>query len=140
LVVSRALGQTVVLNAQTGVALSALEGTEMTEMFAQPHAFSGDGRLLALTGSRWSVKKFVPPGPRGKGGFREGIEQTSVSREKSFLTVWNAQTGKIMKSWNGSQVVVAFNPARPVLAILEANGENTTRLGLWDFSAEVEKK
>jgi RNA polymerase sigma factor (sigma-70 family) len=140
LVVSRALGQTVVLNAQTGAALPALEGTELTEMFTQPHAFSGDGRLLALTGSRWSVKKFVPPGPRGKSGFRDGLEQTSVSRDKSFLTVWDTQTGKVVKSWGGSQLVVAFNPVRPVLAILEANGENSTRIGLWDFSAEVEKK
>ena len=71
--------------------------------------------------------------------FRKAKEQDVLSPGRNFLTVWDTQTGKVLKSWDRSPLV-AFNPARPVLAILEPNGENTTRLGLWDFSAEVEKK
>jgi hypothetical protein len=53
--------------------------------------------------------------------------------------VWDTQTGKVVKSWNRSPQV-AFCPTRPVLAVLEQNGESGTRVGFWDFAAEVEKK
>jgi hypothetical protein len=43
-----------------------------------------------------------------------------------------------LKSWH-KRPNYAFSPARPVLAILEANGEET-RVGLWDFSAELADK
>jgi hypothetical protein len=55
------------------------------------------------------------------------------------LTVWDTQTGKVLKSWNRSSQV-AFNPTRPLLAILEFKDEGATRVGFWDFAAEVEKK
>jgi hypothetical protein len=43
-----------------------------------------------------------------------------------------------VKSWDRSPTV-AFCPTRPVLAMLEAN-DNETRIGFWDFAAEAEKK
>jgi hypothetical protein len=58
---------------------------------------------------------------------------------RSFLTVWDAQTGKVVKTWNRG-AHVAFSPTRPVLAMIERNGESDTRVGFWDFAAEVEKK
>lgn len=56
-----------------------------------------------------------------------------------FLTVWDTQTGKALNSWERS-LVVAFCPTRPVLAMLEPNGDDQTRVGFWDFAEEVEKK
>jgi hypothetical protein len=57
------------------------------------------------------------------------------------MGVWDTDSGKLLKRWDGQiPSGVAFHPTKPILAILEPNGENTTRLGLWDFSAEVEKK
>jgi RNA polymerase sigma factor (sigma-70 family) len=136
LVVSRTIGQTVVIDTQTGKPLPALEGSEMMETYPAPHSFTGDGRLLAMTGLHYTIQKTTV-----RGGFapKGGREQEMLSPGRRFLTVWDTQTGKVLKSWDRSPLV-AFNPVRPVLAILEPNGENTTRLGLWDFSAEVEKK
>jgi hypothetical protein len=57
---------------------------------------------------------------------------------RQFLTVWDTETGKVLKTWNFN-VQVAFNPVRPLLVVLEPNGE-VTRVGLWDFSAEVAEK
>jgi len=136
LVVSRAIGQTVVIDTKSGKPLPILESSEMMRTHPAPHAFSGDGRLIALTGQHYSIQKTT-----GRGGFQQkgGREQDALFPGRRFLTVWDTQTGKVLKSWDRDPLV-AFNPARPVLAILEPNGENTTRLGLWDFSAEVEKK
>jgi WD40 repeat protein len=127
LVVARAIGQTVVLNADTGEALPVLEGLAMTSTSPDPQAFSGDGRLLAMRGT-------VHEPPR-KGGIPSSGHRREV---RSFLTVWDTQTGKVVKSWNRGPYAV-FSPTRPVLAILEANGDST-RVGFWDFTAEVEKK
>jgi RNA polymerase sigma factor (sigma-70 family) len=135
LVVSRTIGQTVVIDTITGKPLAALEGSEMMQTYPAPHAFTGDGRLLAMTGLHYTIGK----GPVRGFGQKGGREQEVLSPGRRFLTVWDTQTGKVLKSWDRAPLV-AFNPARPVLAILEPNGENTTRLGLWDFSAEVEKK
>ena len=71
-------------------------------------SFSHDGRLLALSGGR----------------------QTG----RNFLTVWDTATGRVVKSWDGF-ATTAFHPAKPVLAVVEANGDGT-RLGVWDFAAE----
>jgi WD40 repeat protein len=122
LVVARSVGQLSVVNADTGEPLPALEGLANVSTSPHPQAFSGDGRLLVLSGSYRE--------PLGKGG--------SARPGRTFLTVWDTRTGKIVKSWNRSPQV-AFCPTRPVLAMLEGNGENATRIGFWDF-AEVEKK
>jgi RNA polymerase sigma factor (sigma-70 family) len=135
LVVSRTIGQTVVIDVQTGKPLPALEGSDMMRTRPAAHAFTGDGRLLAMTGTHYTVQKLTSRNLPAQ--FKQ--ERDVLSPGRNFLTVWDTQTGKVVKSWDRSPFV-AFNPARPVLAILEPNGENTTRLGLWDFSAEVEKK
>ena len=68
-------------------------------------------------------------------------ERSNLRVTGSSLGVWDTDTGKLLKAWDEhAPAGVAFHPTRPVLAILERNGENTTRLGLWDFAAEVEKK
>jgi hypothetical protein len=57
-----------------------------------------------------------------------------------YMSVWDTDTGKLLKRWASRMPsAVAFHPTKPILAILEQN-ENKTRLGLWDFSADVEKK
>ena len=65
-------------------------------------------------------------------------ERIILDSPQSFLAVWDTQTGKIVKTWEMSPTV-AFNPTRPILAVLEDN-EGDTRLGLWDFSAEAGEK
>jgi WD40 repeat protein len=133
LVASRGIGQTVVLDTDTGVPLPLLEGTDLMTTAPAPGSFSGDGRLLAMAGQRYTTTT------RKLGGAVQ--EQTVYNPAGDFLTVWDTQTGKVVKSWDRRRAAtyVAFNPARPVLAILEPNGEET-RLGLWDFAAEAEKK
>lgn len=66
--------------------------------------------------------------------------QTSISPAGEFLNVWDTRTGKLVKSWPANFPVVAFHPTKPILAVLEHNGQNQTRLGLWDFAAEVPAK
>ena len=130
LVVARTVGQTVVLNADSGEALPELEGTKTVETFPAPYAFTGDGRLLVLSGTQYALRRGGSPKAFGS---REVLFQSG-----SFLTVWDTRTGKVLKSWDRS-AKAAFNPVRPLLAILERNDEQT-RLGLWDFAAEVGKK
>jgi RNA polymerase sigma factor (sigma-70 family) len=142
------IGWTVVLDVGTGKTLPALEGANHyidkaryvdngnyidTHSTFQP--FTADGRLLALSGTRYVVKTQT----YGVSGSNDqGIHVCLVS-PCQFLTVWDTETGKVLKTWSLS-AKIAFNPVRPVLAILEPNGDNT-RLGLWDFSAEdAEKK
>lgn len=94
------------------------------------NAFTGDGRLLTMRFSRYArpEKSKGPP----------GVQWVGVG-----VGVWDTQTGKVLKIWDrrvlGEPFSVAFNPARPLLAVLEKNDEET-RLGLWDFAAEVGKK
>jgi hypothetical protein len=54
--------------------------------------------------------------------------------------VWDTSTGKAIKRWTlDPSVKVAFNPVRPLLAVVERNGD-AVRLGLWDFQSETQKK
>jgi RNA polymerase sigma factor (sigma-70 family) len=132
LVVSRGIGRFHVLNADTGEALPGLEGTKHAFVYPDANAFTGDGRLFAAIATvRQPVTK--------KTNF--GKEQTVWEPAGSLLGVWDTQTGKALKTWRGETTArPAFNPARPLLAILESNGESSTRVGFWDFAAEVEKK
>jgi hypothetical protein len=135
LVVARGPGRTWVLDAETGTALPAPEGSKECKLFPDVYTFTGDGRLLAALGERYEVKTAKGPG---------GREQTAWRPVGNFLAVWDTQTGKALKTWDrgqhGSTPQIAFNPARPLLAILEQNGESGTRVGFWDFAAEVGKK
>ena len=132
LVVSRGMGLVQVLNTNTGKALPKLEGVSTAHVDPDNFAFTADGRLFTATSRRYAliIKK-------GKGA---SVVQKMMD-SGTFITVWDTQTGKAVKTWKGaSGVRVAFNPARPVLAILESNGATNTRVGFWDFSAESEKK
>ena len=134
----------VVLNTATADALPKLEGIEYIDAFASPACFSHDGRLLVLYGQHFTSQR-VAGGAFGKrprperGGFGKG-EPLAWSYGPRFLCVWDTESGKLLKQWNQSPTGVAFHPTKPILAILEPNGENTTRLGLWDFTAEIAKK
>jgi RNA polymerase sigma factor (sigma-70 family) len=101
-------------DATTGKPLAKFE---KGEEFPYPGAssFTADGRLLAAS-----------------------LDQ-GTSGPPEYLCVWDCNTGKLLKKWD-RKVLVAFHPSKPILAIIEANGENKSRLGLWDFAAEVEKK
>ena len=137
LVVSRDIGRTTVLNTDTGEALPPPEGVALARTFPDTNAFTSDGRLLVATCEVYEAK-FYPGGPRG--GEKEPKEQAAIRAIGKVLTVWDTQTGKALKTWkSGEGVRVAFNPARPLLAILEPNGAGGTRVGFWDFAAEVEK-
>jgi hypothetical protein len=128
LVVARGVGQTFVVDAGTGAALPALDGLPAELTMPRAHAFSGDDRLLAVACRTYQEGKAVG------GAFRP----SDLTRPE-YLTVWDTETGRVLKRWPGS-VGVAFCPTRPVLAILEPNGESETRIGFWDFAAEAEKK
>jgi RNA polymerase sigma factor (sigma-70 family) len=133
LVVARDFGLTTVLDTETGTALASLEGGETLMAMPGWQAFSEDGRLLALVGTRYVKKKDRTD--------RADHEQTTFVPGGQALSVWDIQTGKGLKTWIvTSPVWVAFNPSRPLLAVFEPNRSNGTRLGLWDFSAEVAEK
>lgn len=126
------IGLTVVLDADTGKPLPALEGTGLARVMPDYHAFTGDGRALVSILVPYKVT------PR-KGGF--GGDQKSITSENPVLAVWDATTGKLLKTWPVSKSpVVAMNPAWPMLLILEANGEKGTRIGFWSFEADEEDK
>lgn len=104
----------VLWDADTGKAFPQLQGEDrMSALAPRPESFSSDGRLIAVIGSR-----------------------TRKNKVEAFLSVWDSRTGKLLKSWSRYVHGIAFHPTKPLLAILERNGERT-RLGLWDFSAEV---
>ncbi|HEV3386644.1 MAG TPA: RNA polymerase sigma factor [Gemmata sp.] len=138
-VIKGGIGQTVVLNADTGEPLPPLEGGECLDTNAGSHSFSANGRLLALCGDRFEIGK-------QKLGEKEQPEhlrtQILAKSRNRFLTVWDTQTGKILKTWDtwDQSPQLAFNPVRPILAIFESRGDDRTRLGLWDFSAEFTEK
>jgi hypothetical protein len=126
------VGHTAVLDADTGKPLPPLDGADLMRVVPGRHAFSGDGRLLAMAGDRYAANR-IGVGPNGPW-------QTELSSRGSFLTVWDTRTGKPLKSWDrGGSTTVAFHPTKPLLAVLEPNGEET-RLGVWDFAAEAPKK
>jgi len=135
LAVTRGLSRTSVLKTDTGEALPALEGANEQWISPDIGAFTSDGRLFAAVGTRYDQVVVSSPG---------GGRQTSWQATGSFLTVWDTQTGKALKTWSrGKQQGmprVAFNPTKPLLAILEPNSEQGFRIGFWDFAAEVEKK
>lgn len=110
---SRSSERPVAINGATGKVLPALEDAESLFVFEGQSSFSADGRLVAVVGNR-----------------------VVRGRNDPFLKVWDTHTGKLLKSWSTSRVTVAFHPTKPFLAILEPH-EQRTRLGLWDFSAEV---
>ena len=122
-------GQTALLNADTGEVLPGLQDGECLETQAGSFAFSGNGRLLVLSGKQFVVNKETKAAD---------AEKIVLSSPRSFLKVWDTQTGKVLKSWNHDPLA-AFNPARPLLAVLEPNGDDI-RVGFWDFSAEMAEK
>lgn len=130
LVVSCGIGRTCVLDCDAGKPLAELEGAAQAETFPREQAFSANGHLLALANTAYKAVKRV----------RDGKDRTLWDSVDSHLTVWDVRTGKVLKSWNRGNLGVAFNPGCPTLVIAEHNGNNDTRLGFWDFSAEVEKK
>ena len=136
--VARGVGRPILLNGDTG-RFSRLEGADLVR--PESCTYSADGRLLAATGMRYVKKEVVagfgPGGPPPMGG---PPMQTSISPAGEFLNVWDTRTGKLVKSWPANFPVVAFHPTKPILAVLERNGQNQTRLGLWDFAAEVPAK
>jgi hypothetical protein len=134
LFVTRGFGVSTVFNGDTGVQLPLLEGTESFIASDSPGVFSDDGRLLALAGNQYLMEK-VAGKEGGPGG---GITAKGLG---SALIVWETQTGKVLKTWNLSKHVdVAFNPVRPVLAVMEPNRNGNTRIGFWDFATETAEK
>jgi RNA polymerase sigma factor (sigma-70 family) len=138
-VIKGGIGQTVVLNTDTGEPLPPLEGVECLDTSSGSHPFSANGRLLVLCGDRYEIAKLK----MGEKEQPEHLRTQILSKSRSrFLTVWDTQTGKILKSWEtwDESQQVAFNPVRPLLAVFEKRGDDRTRLGLWDFSAEFTEK
>ncbi|HJZ58920.1 MAG TPA: hypothetical protein VKE74_28510, partial [Gemmataceae bacterium] len=135
LVVTRGLNPPVVLNAVTGEPLPVPANTALMAPLAQPGCFSPDGRLLALSGQRFTSREVAIQG-KGLGG---RPAQTVYDSAGSFLAVWEVDTGRQLKAWDRS-ATVTFLPNAPVLAVFENNGAGGTRLGLWDFSAEAPGK
>ncbi|HEV3436170.1 MAG TPA: hypothetical protein VG122_02355, partial [Gemmata sp.] len=135
-------GLNVVLNADTGQQLPPLSDKEYLETSPGSRSFTADGRFLALSGRRYPIAKateknqlgdpfpFVPESPKNK-----PRERIRFDGQTPFLTVWDTETGKVLTTWERRVPYLAFNPVRPLLAVLEPNGEDM-RLGLWDFSAE----
>ena len=138
-ITSGGLGQCSVLNADTGKPLPALEGLECVDAFPVQNAFTGDGRLLALSGVRYSIyrQKFTIVEPSGLKQTPKG-ESIVLDAQKDFLTVWDTSTGKVVKSWDVNPLA-AFNPTKPLLSVFEPN-DGLTRLGFWDFSPEANDK
>ena len=99
----------------------------MTSTYPDLQAFSGDGRYSRSRNH---------PRTSEEGGMPTRWSHADGS--SSFLTVWDTQTGKVLKTWTAGPYA-AFSPTRPLLAVLERNGDST-RIGFWDFAAEVEKK
>jgi RNA polymerase sigma factor (sigma-70 family) len=126
--VNRGIDRPTLLNGDTGEQLPSPEGVELAEAYLASGSFTADGRLAAALVARY-VKKEVGAGEQ---------KQTSIAPGGTFLEVWDTRKGEVVKSWAARNPAVAFHPTRPVLAVSEANGDKT-RLGLWDFSAEVPK-
>jgi RNA polymerase sigma factor (sigma-70 family) len=126
--------QSIVLDADRGKTLPILESAECLEIQPGVQPFTSDGRLLALSGTHFDIVK--PEKVR-----EMGMTTTAavLGSPRKFLSVWDTETGKVVKSWEGSPRV-AFSPVRPILAVLEPNGNHFTRIGFWDFSAETGEK
>ena len=131
-----------VFDAEKGEPLANLEGIEFSEALAAPACLSRDGRLLVLYGQQMTAKrtKGTGYGDRFGGKSDSPREQASWSYGPPYVSVWDTDTGKLLKQWSHKPTAVAFHPTKPILAIVEPNGEQKTRVGLWDFAAEAEKK
>jgi hypothetical protein len=117
LVVARSNALVSLVDGATGQDAPPLEGLDAAECFGTgPPTYSVGNRLLAMC--VFAMREASPTGLPG---------QTTVR-------VWDTRTGKLVQRWDGA-AIVAFHPKRPVLAILERNGDQT-RLGLWDFTQE----
>lgn len=131
LAVSRGVGRTHMFDCEAGKPSVELDGTNRSQTFVTEQSMTGDGRLIALVHTQYEAKV----------GNLNDKRQTYWEPVRTDLTVWDVSTGKALKTWkHAGSLKVAFNPVRPVLAILEPNGGSETRLGFWDFAAEVEKK
>lgn len=126
------VGRSPVILSMTGDKPVILEGVESLSMYVHEASFSPNNRLVAMHGVRYGKR---PPLPPGIGGPKEPADGPIGL----VLIVWDAQTGKIVKTWEPFDVIAAFHPLKPTLAILEANGSGT-RIGFWDFSAESGEK
>jgi RNA polymerase sigma factor (sigma-70 family) len=136
LLLSGGTGQIVVLNVETGKPMPALEGGEflVPEPLPGGNSFTGGGRLLVISGTRYTHHK-----EKLRHAKDPDREFSIVRSDGRFITVWDTETGKVIKTWPNRSQYVAFNPVRPVLAMLEPNGEST-RVGFWDFRAEIPEK
>lgn len=111
-----------------------LEGTETLSMYVNEASFSKNNRLVAIRGVRYG-KREIPPGYSGVA--KRPLPDGPVG---SPLIVWDARTGRMVKTWEPFDVKAVFHPQKPMLAIFEPNGSGT-RIGFWDFVEEsVEKK
>ncbi len=89
----------------------------LTDGEITPGGFTADGRLFVASSS-------------------------SPSPGRRLVLIWDTQTGKVVKQWNGT-ATTSFAPDRSMLAILESfsiNDENgkvvfKSSLGFWDCSA-----
>jgi hypothetical protein len=124
--VARGFGRMYLIDGKAGTPGPILEGAELVEAAPALATFSADGRLVAVPYSRVEKREARQ---------KNGPPQVSVQGTEPRLEVWDATTGKLVRSWSGRVTALAFHPNRPVLAVLEPNGAQT-RLGLWDFSAE----
>lgn len=134
-VVSRSVGATYVLDADEGTVLPALEDTKGARTYPKAGALSADGRLLVAPLTAYKFEKV----------YLNGQDQMLWnSLERDVLAVWDVRTGKRLKTWsrkvNQSLPLATFSPTKPLLAIFEPKGNDQTRVGFWDFAAEVEKK
>ena len=119
--------QPLLFDAATGDPLPKLENADYLSVYYK--SFSADGRLFAASGGRSTVTTQTI----------DGREKLKVGSDSNFVCVWDTETGKVLKNWDRT-CQVAFHPSKPLLATLEPNGADKTRLGLWDFSADTEKK
>jgi hypothetical protein len=126
-VVTNGYNATHVLNADNLELLPELEGLGQSEAYADPHAFTADGRLVALRGTRYSLRM---------GRTATGKEVvSSFNRVGQFVGVWDTKTGKALKVWE-RDAKVAFSPVHPTLVTTERNGTEATRIGFWNFAAD----
>lgn len=95
------------------------------------HCFSSDGRVVVLTGQRFTTRDGAPFGEFGC----KQPRQVVVEQTGQLLAAWDVGTGKAVKSWDRT-AWVRFLPNRPVLAIFEDNGTGGTRFGMWDFAPD----
>lgn len=146
----------VVLNADNGQLLPPIMDKDILKTSPQARSLTSDGRYLALSGRRYFFDKEAVKEKRPGSTQKEakGSKQPNPTREQPpsapsarvtskpyapFLTIWDTETGKVLTTWDRQVSVLAFNPVRPILVVLEPNGDDY-RLGLWDFSREEAEK